>query len=94
MMEHWDVVLPGVVLKVQYEEVVADFENQVRRILDHCELPFEDTCLEFHKSVRPVNTASAEQVRQPIYDSAVEFWRNYESHLDELLEVLEPVLST
>ena len=92
MMDHWDAVLPGEVLRVQYEDVVGDFENQVRRILEHCGLPFEPACLEFHKSERAVNTASADQVRQPIYQSAVEFWRNYESHLDELLEVLEPVL--
>jgi hypothetical protein len=87
MMEHWDAVSPGAVLKVQYEEVVADFENQVRRILDYCDLPFEEACREFHKSARPVNTASAEQVRQPIYQSADEFWRHSEPHLDELSEV-------
>ena len=92
MMTHWEAVLPGVVLTVQYEEVVADTEQQVRRILDHCGLPFEAGCLEFHKSNRAVNTASAEQVRQPIYQSAVEFWRHYEGHLDELMEVLAPVL--
>ena len=94
MMDHWDAVLPDVVLKVQYEDLVGDFENQVRRILDYCDLPFEEACLEFHKSARPVNTASAEQVREPIYQSAVEFWRHYEAHLDELMEVLEPVLDT
>ena len=92
MMTHWEAVLPSVVLTVQYEELVADTEQQVRRILDHCDLPFEAGCLEFHKSKRAVNTASAEQVRQPIYRSAVEFWRHYERHLDELMEVLAPVL--
>jgi len=92
MMEHWDTVLPGEVLRVQYENVVADLDGEVRRILDHCGLPFEQSCLEYHKSGRLVNTASAEQVREPIYQSAVEFWRNYESNLDELREVLAPVL--
>lgn len=92
MMNHWDEVLPGTVLRVQYEDVVADIEDQVRRILDYCELPFEKGCIDFYKSSRPVNTASSEQVRQPIYQSAVEFWKHYEPHLDELREVLAPIL--
>jgi tetratricopeptide (TPR) repeat protein len=92
MMAHWDAVLPGEVLGVQYEEVVADLEGQVRRILDFCGLPFEQGCVEYHKSDRPVNTASSEQVREPIYTSAVEFWRNFDPYLEELREVLEPVL--
>ncbi len=94
MMTHWDDVLSGTVLRVQYEKLVSDTESEVRRLLDHCGLPFEEGCLAFHKSKRAVNTASAEQVRQPIYQSAVEFWRHYEAHLDELLQVLEPVLDT
>jgi len=92
MMAHWDKVLPGYVLHVQYEDVVIDFEAQVRRILDFCGLPFDPACLEFHRNERPVNTASAEQVREPIYTSAVEFWKNYDPYLDELREVLAPVL--
>lgn len=92
MMAHWDKVLPGYVLRVQYEDVVSDLEAQVRRILDFCGLPFDPACLEYHKSDRPVNTASAEQVREPIYTSAVEFWKNYDPYLDELREVLSPVL--
>ena len=92
MMAHWDAVLPGKVLRVQYEEVVADLEGQVRRILDFCGVPFEQGCVEYHRSDRPVNTASSEQVREPIYTSAVEFWKNFDPYLDELREVLEPVL--
>jgi tetratricopeptide (TPR) repeat protein len=92
MMAHWDEVMPGVVLRVQYENVVDDLESEVRRILDHCGLPFEEGCLEYHKSARPVNTASAEQVREPIYRSALEFWRNYEPYLDELKAALAPVM--
>lgn len=92
MMGHWHDVLPGQVLRVQYEDVVADLGHEVRRILDFCELPFEESCINYDQSARPVNTASSEQVRQPIYDSAVNFWKNYESHLDELKEILQPVL--
>ena len=91
-MAHWDEVMPGVVLRVQYEDVVNDFETQVRRILDHCGLPFEEACLDYHKSARPVNTASAEQVREPIYRSGLDYWRHYEPYLDELREALKPVL--
>lgn len=90
MMEHWDNVMPGEVLHVQYEDVVDDLESEARRILDFCGLPFEDACLEFHKSARRVNTASAEQVREPIYRSGVDYWKNYEPWLDELKAVLGP----
>ena len=92
VMEHWDEVLPGRVLRVQYEDVVSDLEAQVRRILDYCELPWEDDCLKYFESDRDVNTASAEQVRQPIYKDAVGYWKNYESRLGDLLDVLAPVL--
>jgi tetratricopeptide (TPR) repeat protein len=92
MMDHWHDVLPGRCLTVQYEEVVSDFENQVRRLLDYCELPWEDACIRFHETERPVRTASSEQVRQPVYSKSVNFWRNYEDRLAELIEVLEPAL--
>ena len=92
MMDHWHDVLPGRVLTVQYEELVNDFDNQVRRLLDHCGLPWEDSCVRFNETDRPVRTASSEQVRQPLHTRSVHFWRNYEKHLGELIEVLEPVL--
>ncbi len=92
MMQHWDEVLPGKVLRVQYEDVVTDLETQVRRILDYLELPWEDNCLRFHTTERAVRTASSEQVRQPIYTSGVGFWRHYAPHLDELREILAPIL--
>jgi tetratricopeptide (TPR) repeat protein len=92
MMDHWERVLPDKVLRVQYEEMVADTENQVRRMLDHCGLEFEEGCLQFYKTERAVRTASSEQVRQPIYSAAMEHWRNFEPHLDELKAALGPVL--
>jgi len=91
MMDHWARVLPGRVLTVQYEEVVSDFEAQVRRLLDYCGLLWEDACLRFYESERPIRTPSSEQVRQPIYDRSVGHWRNYENHLDELIEVIAPI---
>ncbi len=92
MMDHWHEVLPGRCLTVQYEEVVTDFENQVRRLLDYCGLPFEEACVNFYKTERPVRTASSEQVRQPVYRKSVNRWRHYEDHLGELIEVLQPAL--
>ena len=92
MMDHWHEVLPGRVLTVQYEELVTDFETQVRRLIDYCDLPWEDACASFHETDRPVRTASSEQVRQPVYTKSIHFWRNHEQHLGELIEVLEPTL--
>lgn len=94
LMDHWHAVLPGKVLDVQYEDVVDDLETQVRRILEYCELPWDDRCLRFYETERAVKTASSEQVRQPIYSSARHKWRQYEQHLGPMIEVLEPLLRT
>ena len=88
LMDHWDAVLPGKVLRVQYEDVVGDLETQVRRILDHCGLEFEPGCLSFYRTERAVRTPSSEQVRQPIFQSGLDYWRNYESWLDPLKSAL------
>ena len=88
LMAHWDQVLPDFVLRVQHEDVVDDLEGQVRRLLDFCDLPFESACLDFHKTDRTVRTPSAEQVRQPIYRSGLDQWRNFEKHLDPLKAAL------
>jgi len=92
LMEHWDTVLPGKILRVQYEDVVNDLETQVRRLLEFCELDFEPGCLEFHQTERAVRTASSEQVRQPIYLSGLEQWRNYETWLGPLKKQLADLL--
>jgi tetratricopeptide (TPR) repeat protein len=92
VMDHWDEVLPGRVHLVQYEELVADPEGQIRGLLEYCGLPFEEGCLRFYETDRAVLTPSAEQVRQPIYTDAVEQWRNYETHLGPLKEALGPLL--
>jgi tetratricopeptide (TPR) repeat protein len=81
MMKHWHQVLPGKVLDVHYEETVTNLEWQVRRILAHCGLPFEESCLRYHETERAVKTASSEQVRLPIYTAALGRWRRYEKHL-------------
>ena len=90
LMDHWDEVLPGFVLRVQHEDVVEDLETQVKRMLEFCDLPFEESCLEFYKTERNVRTPSSEQVRQPIYKTGLEQWRNFEQHLTPLIDALGP----
>lgn len=92
VMDHWHELLPGKVLDVQYEEMVMDQENQTRRLIDFCGLPWDDGCLRFYETDRAVNTASSEQVRQPIYSKSVNSWRRFENELQPLIEVLEPLL--
>ena len=90
LMAHWDEVLPGKVLRVQYEQVVEDLQGEVRRILDFCGLDFEPACLEFYKTERSIRTASSEQVRQPIFKAGVDQWRSYETWLEPLRLALGP----
>ena len=93
LMSHWNRVLPGWVLRVQHEDVVDDLESNVRRILNFCGLEFEPRCVEFHKTVRSVRTASSEQVRQPIYREGLEQWKNFEPWLAPLVEALGDAVS-
>jgi tetratricopeptide (TPR) repeat protein len=88
LMDHWDRALPGRVLHVQYEELVREPEANIRRLLEHCGLPYEAACLSFHETRRPVRTASAEQVRQPLYSSGVGYWRHFERQLEPLRQTL------
>ena len=92
LMAHFDAALPGRVHRVIYEEMVADPEREVRRLLDHCDLAFEDACLKFYENDRAVRTASSEQVRRPIFTDATDHWRNYEPWLAPLKASLGPVL--
>jgi tetratricopeptide (TPR) repeat protein len=92
LMDHWDAALPGMVLRVQYEDVVNDTAGQVERILDYCDLPHEDACVRFYETKRSVRTPSSEQVRQPIFTSGLEQWRNFEAWLEPLKSTLGPVL--
>jgi tetratricopeptide (TPR) repeat protein len=91
LMDHWDTVLPGRVLRVNYEDMVADSEKQIRRVLEHCGLAFEEGCLRFYETERAVRTPSSEQVRQPVYSHGLEQWRNFEAHLGPLKAALGPL---
>jgi tetratricopeptide (TPR) repeat protein len=93
LMAHWDAVLPGRVLRVQHEDVIADLEGSVRRILDYCGLAFEPSCIEFHKNSRSVRTPSSEQVRQPIFRDGLDQWKPYEPWLGPLDAALGDALT-
>ena len=89
LMAHWRAVLPeGRFLEVQYEDLVADTETQARRLIAAVDLPWNDACLDFHRTQRSVRTASVTQVRQPIYSSSVQRWKHYEPYLGPLLDAL------
>ena len=93
LMAHWDRVLPGFVLRVRHEDVVADLESEVRRLLDFCELPFEQACVDYHRTERAVYTPSSEQVREPINRRGLDQWRHFEPWLDPLKRALGPELA-
>ena len=88
LMDHWDSVLPGRVLRVNHEDVLDDLEGQTRRMLDHIGLPFEESCLDFHRTERAVRTASSEQVRRPLNRSGQGAWKPYAPWLSELQKEL------
>lgn len=89
LMRHWQAVLPpDAVLDMRYEDMVADTEGQVRRLLDYLGLPWNPACLEFHKNTRRVKTASVAQVRKPIYKTSVARWKHFEPHLTQLADIL------
>ena len=88
LMAHWQKVLPGRILRVQHEDVVADLEASVRRLLDFCGLEFEPQCVAFHETKRSVRTASSEQVRRGLYSDGLDQWRNFEPWLAPLAQAL------
>ena len=92
LMDHWDAVMPGAVLRVQHETLLEDFEGEVRRILAYLGLPFEDQCLRFHETARSVRTASSEQVRRPLNRDGVGQWKAFEAQLGPLRDALGPML--
>jgi len=92
LMDHWDTVLPGRVLRMHHEDVVEDLEGSVRRVVEFCELPFEPACVEFHRTERSVVTASSEQVRQPIFREGLDQWRHYARWLGPLADALGDAL--
>ncbi|MDA0306676.1 MAG: sulfotransferase [Proteobacteria bacterium] len=93
LMEHWRDVLGGRIFDLDYEALVAEPEPVMRGMLEFCDLTWQDACLDFHKTDRPVRTASAGQVRQPLYTSAVKRWKRHEEQLTPLLNALGPLVA-
>ena len=92
LCQHWRETLGDQLIEVQYEDMVNDTESEIRRLLDHCGLDFEEQCLRFYETERAVRTPSSEQVRQPVYTQGLEQWRNFDAHLGPLKEALGPLL--
>ena len=90
-MNHWHKVYGEDIYTVHYDNVINNTESTIRELIEYCELPFEDNCLEFYKSSRPVKTPSAEQVRQPIYKSGLNYWKNYEDFLSPLKKIIDEI---
>ena len=90
-MNHWHNVYGKDIYTVHYDNVINNTEETIRELIDYCNLPFEKECLEFYKSSRPVKTPSAEQVRQPIYKSGLNYWKNYEKHLVPLKKIIDEI---
>jgi hypothetical protein len=88
LMTHWRITMPGTFHEQSYEGLIADQRGETRKLLDYCELPWEEGCVEFHGNPTATTTASASQVRRPIYDSSVSQWRHYETQLAELSTLL------
>jgi len=89
LMDHWHDVLPGQILTLEYEDLVADLDGSVNRILDYCGLSFEQACIDFYLNQRAVSTPSSEQVRQPIFSDALTHWEHYRAFLTPLHETIK-----
>lgn len=94
LMAHFDAVLPGKIHRVFYESMVANPEGEIRQLLEYCGLPFEESCVQFYATQRAVRTASSEQVRLPIFTTALEHWQHFDQWLDPLREALGDVVAS
>jgi hypothetical protein len=94
LMAHWDDVLPGRVHRILYERLVRDPEREIHNLFDYLELPFEESTLRYYNNDRPVRSASSEQVRQPIFDGALDHWKHYEPWLGPARSALGFVLDS
>lgn len=85
LMNFWNELFPGEIFTINYEDVINEPNQKITELLSFCNVEFEDSCLNFHKSKRPVKTASSEQVRQPMYKTGLDYWKNYRNNLDILI---------
>ena len=92
MIDHWHELFPGEILDLKYETLINNQQSETERLLEYCGLEWQDECLEFYKTKRSINTASSEQVRQPMYSGSIDAWKNYENHIGILSETLKPLI--
>jgi hypothetical protein len=85
LMDFWNELFPGEIFTINYEDIINNTNKKIRELLNFCNVEFENSCLDFHKSKRPVKTASSEQVRQPMYKTGLDYWKNYRNNLDILI---------
>ena len=85
-MDYWKNLFPKEIFTINYEQVIDNPNDRILDLLEFCNVKFEDNCINFHKSKRPVKTASSEQVRQPMYKTGLDYWKNYSKNLDTLLK--------
>ena len=85
LMDFWNELFPGEIFTINYEDIINNPNKKIRELLNFCNVEFENSCLDFHKSKRPVKTASSEQVRQPMYKTGLDYWKNYRNNLDVLI---------
>ncbi len=89
-MSHWQELFPGEIFTAQYEELVMDQEGVSKQMIDYLGLEWDENCIDFHNNERNVMSPSNIQIRQPIYDSAMNRWKNYEEHIQPLIDMLQP----
>jgi len=92
LMRHWNKIIPGEILNISYEDIVTNTRINTQKLLNFCELSWEENCIEFHKTKRQITTASSSQVRQPIYSTAINRWKRYKAHLQPLISALGPLV--
>jgi tetratricopeptide (TPR) repeat protein len=85
LMDFWNELFPREIFTINYEDIINNPNKKIRELLNFCNVEFENSCLDFHKSKRPVKTASSEQVRQPMYKTGLDYWKNYRNNLDILI---------
>ena len=85
-MDYWKKLFPNEIFTINYEDIIKNPNERINDLLEFCNVEFEENCLNFYQSKRPVKTASSEQVRQPMYKTGLDYWKNYANHLEALIK--------
>ena len=88
LMMHWNKILPNFIFNIKYENLVLNTKEKVERVLNFCDLEWSDNCINFHENKRPIRTASDIQARSKIYTSSINYWKNFDKHVNGFFEKL------